>query len=123
MASVGGVTCDIVKPKSPTGNKQRVETFTVPGRNGIGAQKLGLNDGEWEFTLVRFDTSANCDTWAAAIEALQSTVITIIDDWADTYTGMLMTGVSAPKKVTAIHAKALGATGVKSEITIKGRIT
>jgi hypothetical protein len=123
MASVGGITCDIVRPNTPTANKQRVETWVVPGLNGIGAQKLGLNDAEWEFTLVEFDTKANVFSWAASIEALQGTIITIVDDWDRTYLLMLMTGASHPVRTPAIHAKTLGATGVRCEMTIKGKIT
>ena len=123
MAKVGGITCDIVRPNTPTGNKQRVETWTVPGLDGVGAHLLGDNDGEWEFTLVRFDTKINVFTWAQQIEALQGTIVTIIDDWVATYVGMLVTGVSSPARRPALHAKNLGLFGVRSTITISGRIT
>ena len=123
MAEVGGITCDIVRPNTPTGNKERVETWIVSGLDGIGAHLLGDNEGEWEFVLVRFDTKLNVFTWAQQIEALQGTIVTIIDNWPATYVGMLVTGVSNPIRTPALHAKALGLTGVRSTITISGRIT
>jgi len=122
MASVGGVTCHIVRPATPPAQKQRVATWIVPGLTGIGAHKLGLNDGEWEFTLVFFGTSADCNTWAQNIGALQSTIVTIIDDHADTYNNMLIEEVSAPVKSVAYHALLLGATGRRSTLTIKGKM-
>ena len=123
MASVGGVTCQIVRPNAPPLKKQRVVTWMVAGLTGIGAHKLGLNDSEWEFELVKFGTSAQCNTWAAAIGALQATIVTIIDDHADTYTGMLIEKVSNPQKSVAVHVLSLGASGRRSTLTITGKIT
>lgn len=123
MASVGGVACQIVRPNAPVGNKQRIVTWIVAGLTGIGAHKLGVNQADWSFNLVKFGTDAQCDTWAAEIEALQATIVTIIDDFPDTYTGMLITGTSNKLKRPALHALALGLTGVRAEITISGQIS
>lgn len=121
--TVGGITCDIVRPNTPTGKKQRTETWIVPGLTGIGAHKLGVNESEWEFTIIEFDTAVNVFAWAASIEALQGTVIIVVDDWGTTYTGMLMTGASNPVRSPALHAKALALTGVRGVMTIRGQIT
>ena len=123
MATVGGISCHIVRPNAPPLKRQRVATWIVAGLTGIGAHKLGLNDSEWEFELVYFGTDAQCDTWAAAIGALQATIVTIVDDHADTYTGMLIVSMSNPQKSVAYHAVSLGSAGRRSTITIKGKIT
>lgn len=121
--SVGGQSCDFVRPNAPTAKKQRVEAWVVAGLTGIGAQKLGQNDSSFQFTIVKFDTDANLDTWAAAIDAMQSTVVTIVDDHGDSYTGCLIEQVSNREKSPAYHAKALGATGKRCQMTVSGRFT
>ena len=122
MATVGGISCHIVRPNAPPFKKQRVVPWIVAGLTGIGAHKLGLNDSEWEFELVFFGTDTQCDTGAAAIGALQATIVTIVDDHADSYSGMLIVSMSNPQKSPA--AWAVGTVDDKrSTITIRGKIT
>lgn len=121
--AVAGIATNFVRPNVSFDKKQRVETWIVPGVPGIGAQKLGVNDSEWSFVLVKFGTNAQCNTWAASINALQSTVVTIEDDWGDTHTQMLIADTTTERKTPAVHALGLGVAGVRCEITISGEIT
>ena len=121
--TVGGIAAQLVKPNAPTGNKQRIVTWIVPGLTGIGAHKLGENEADWEFILIFFGTDAACDAWAISIEALQSTIITIIDDHGDTYTDMLVVSMANPRKIAAFHAAGNGVLDRRCEITIAGKVT
>jgi|GEM_PF-2811356 hypothetical protein len=119
--SVGGTSCDKVVPDAPPAKKERVLTWIVPGLSGIGSHKLGLNDSEWQFTLVLFDVDADCDAWALLINAMQSTIVTIVDDHADSYTGMLITQVGNPRKTVAAYSNG-SILDKRCEITIRGVI-
>ena len=123
MATVAGIACQFVKPNAPTAKKQRVATWIRAGLTGVGAHKLGANESEWSFRLVKYGTDAQCDAWAISIDALQSTIVEIIDDHPDTYTGMLITGITNKQKTPALHALSLGLTGVRCEMTISGVMT
>ncbi len=118
--TVGGVACDIVRTSSPIAKKTRLGMWIVPGLTGVGAHRLGQNDSQFQFRLIEFATSAQVNTWAGLIGALQGTVITIVDDHNDTYTGMLVVGVSNPAKTAAWVIQGLGTSGRRGEITIQG---
>lgn len=112
MADIGGVSCDFVKGEA-SDLKQRVETYEVPGRSGYGAHTLGLKDSPFRFTgTKKHDTSANVDTWAASIQALQGTVVIIVDDWATSFTNLLITRVGQLRKTAGYDGSTHGAHGV-----------
>ena len=121
--TVGGVSCTFVRTSSATGKRTRLGIWIVPGLTGVGAHRLGVNDGSFEFRLVAYTTNVGVNTWAAAIEALQGQVIAVTDDHGDLYTGLLVERVSNPKKTPAWGAAGLGTSGRRGEISIKGVIT
>ncbi|MBE3131960.1 MAG: hypothetical protein IMZ55_00675, partial [Acidobacteria bacterium] len=51
--TLGGVTSDAIHGWPP-GLKQRVATWQTPGIAGYGAQLLGLGDGEFQLSAVKF---------------------------------------------------------------------
>ena len=116
MASVGGVTCDFVRG-SAAGLKLAGQTWTVPGMSGYGALVSGYQDGESRFHLVRINTSAAVHTWVAAIEALQYTLVTIVNDHGQTTTNFLIRKVSQARIRGCRYGGVLGARG---EIDIEG---
>lgn len=116
MASVGGVSCDLVQGRAAA-LKQSVEIWEIPGQNGFGAMTQGQKESEYQFTLVKFESLANVNTWVGQIEALQATAVTIIDDFADTYSNMLVARVSQPRKMGVIYG---GAAKVRGELEIIG---
>ncbi|KKN53079.1 hypothetical protein LCGC14_0605910 [marine sediment metagenome] len=121
--SVGGVACDIVRPSSPIAKRTRVGLWIIPGLTGVGAHRLGQNDSQFEFICIEYATSAQINTWAGLIGALQGTVIAITDDHGDSYTGMLVVSVSNPSKIPAWQIQGLGIAGRRGEISIQGVLT
>lgn len=121
MASVHGVTCTLVKRGAGVNLAQRVETWSTPGMDGVGAQKIGKHDGAFRFLIKLYDTSANVDTWFAAIEALQGSIGTIVDDWGTSHTNCLITHVGERiKDAGQLPGSTLAAIG---ELDIVGRKT
>jgi len=116
MPSVGGVTCDYVHG-SAAGLKMAGQTWTVPGMSGYGALVSGYQDSESRFTLVRINTSPAVHTWAGLIEALQYTLVTLVNDHGETTTDFLVRRVSQPRIRGCRYGGVLGARG---EIQIEG---
>lgn len=102
MAGIGGVSCDMVKGNA-RGLKQRVEVWQLPGIDGYGAHKVGQGDAEFSFLGIKYDTAANVQSWVAAIEALQGTVVSIVDDWGVTFTPCLIVSVGRPRRMAAVR--------------------
>jgi len=117
--TVGGVYCFRVGGEA-NHPRQRIKRWQVPGLNGYGAQKLGLGDSAFEFRLVQFSTEAGLNTWFAAIESMQGSVITIINDHATTTYSCLLESVSGLQKRAAWMAAGLGSAGRRGEVTIRG---
>ena len=102
MASVGAVTCDYVRGDIPA-NRQRARTWQVAGLNGYGAKRMAAGNSEFSIELVKRGTSAQCNTFRAAIEALSSSIVSIVNDWGDTFPYCLITKVGPPRKTAEIR--------------------
>ncbi len=59
------------------GMTQRMETWAVPGFSGRGAQTLGLGGGRFAIECVKYEEETEIETWIAAMEATQGTVVSI----------------------------------------------
>lgn len=118
MAGIGGVGCDIVRGEAPA-KKERLRLWQVPGIDGYGAQAEGLGDSPFSFVGIKYGSRAAVEAWTAAIEALQGTVISVVNDWATTYTNCLIQHVSVPRITAALN------TGVaaRGEIRVEGVVT
>lgn len=101
MATFGGVSCSYCRGDS-RGPITRVETWIVPGIDGCGAQDLGDSDSEFRFELVLYGTAAGLRTWKAQIEALQGSVITVVDDKSVSHTYLLLEQVSQMETSAAV---------------------
>jgi hypothetical protein len=88
VADFGWVTCDLIRG-SPQQEGDRVETWVVPGQNGVGVQILGKGDGGFEMRAIRFATAANVKTWFTSLKALQGTIVTITG-WVWTLSNVLV---------------------------------
>jgi len=117
MASVGAVSCDFVRGSAPA-KKQRVQVWSVPGLDGYGAKLFGLGDSETEFVLVKRGTSAAVLAWARLIEALQGTLVAVVNDWGSTTSAFLIESVAGPEM-----AAELGYGGARGELRIRGVVT
>jgi len=116
MATVGAVSCDMVKGHAPS-KTPRLDVWHRPGVDGPGAQHLGLA-GQFEFIAVKYAAYATVLAWAQAIEALVGTVVTIINDNGQTFTGCLIT------QATPSIAYALSAAGnTRGEVRLRGELT
>ena len=101
MASVGGISCDMVKGAAET-LREQVEVWRQPGVDGVGAQTMGKSEGVSHFLAVIYDTNELVETWANSIRALAGTVGTIIDDWGTSHTNMLIARAGELNKKAAI---------------------
>lgn len=114
MAQVGSVVCDIVRGlRRPL--EDRVRTWNVPGLDGYGAHNLGRHDSSFQFRLVRYGSAATVQSWIDALQALQGTAVTVINDWGDSFTNMLIERIGDPLKQAA-----LGYGGARGELDIRG---
>ena len=111
----GGITCSWVKGIA-AGQKQRGDIWQRVAIAGYGAQKLGAGDSGCAFRCIRVGASAVLDTWEAAIEAQQMSVVTVVNDRGKTYTGFLAAKVGVPQRVPAYPD------GEKSTIVVEGVI-
>ena len=95
MASVGGLSCDSVQGELP-GLKTMLDVWHVPGLDGVGAMDVGQGDAVAQIEIHKFGNIAAVSTWVGLIEAMQGTLVTIVSDWAVTYTSILIRHVSRP---------------------------
>ena len=96
MASIGLVSCTFVKGTIPL-LKMRVETWQVPGVDGYGAQLVGYGNAEFSVRAIGYGMFSVINSWAASLESLQGTVVTIVDDWGATSPYCLITRVHTPE--------------------------
>lgn len=120
MSSIGGVTCSLIHGRIP-GQKLRSVTWTVPAVNGVGVQQMGTGDAPFTIQAVLFSNSAGITTWVALIEALQGTVVSIIDDLVVTHTRCLIAKVY-PVQVTSAHLAGGVSSAKRGAIRIDGEI-
>lgn len=99
-ASVGGVSCSLVRSRVAA-LKTQVSVWEQPGQDGYGAHTLGAKDSAFRMLAILFDTAANVNTWVAAIQALQGTSITIVDDRGVSHTNMLLEQAAQPTIIAA----------------------
>lgn len=114
-ASVGGISCTFVKGPLPSALRMRSERWQRAGINGEGLQLLGYAGVETTITAVLYSNNAGVNAWATSIQALQGTIVTIVDDWATTGTQMFVQEVGNCQKAT----RRLGAVTCRGEIEIK----
>lgn len=119
MAGIGGVACTFVKGALPRGLAQRVETWHVPGLSGQAGLLLGFSDGDFSVRAILYDSTANVTTWKVALEALQGTVVSIVDDWNVTTTGLLITRVGECQRTPASGSGVAGVT-CRGEVVVEG---
>lgn len=121
MAGIGGIACDFVK-----GNirdlKTRVTAYQQTGFGGWGAHVVGRGDSSFAFTAVLYERSGPIETWARAIESLQGTIISIVDDFGVTYFNCLVMRVGQPTKTTAIRPQDPVTSGARGQIDVMGVI-
>jgi hypothetical protein len=119
MAEIGGVSCDFVHHRpGPSGLKERVHVWQSTGYDGYNAQKLGRGDSPFRFTAVKYGTNAALNTWTDNIEALAGSVISIVDDFGDTYTDLLVNPLSIARKTPAVQPGS--GDNLRGEILIQG---
>ena len=116
MASIGPVSCLYVRRVIPA-SKLRTRTWVVPGISGYGSKVLGYGDSEWTIEAEYWSNNAGVDVWLLQVQALQGSIVTIIDDHSDTYLNCLIKEISQPQKSPAIVG---GVVGVMGKLTLQG---
>ena len=113
MSSIGDIGVDMIKGL-PVPTRYRVDTWQVPGLDGYGAQKLGSGDAEFDITVILYETdNANANADVYNLQQLQGELVTIVDDYGDTYNNVLVTKVDQAVKQPMIwdgHAAAVHVT-------------
>jgi hypothetical protein len=117
MSAIGSITCTFVKG-TPPNKKQRLEVWTVPGINGVGAQAMGYSDSKFTIRAILYSTVSGVSTWRQQLEAAQGTIVSITNDLGWTITGCLITAVG---QVEVVPAAIPGSTVVvRGEVEISG---
>lgn len=119
MASIGGVTCTLVRGAIPT-MREAVETWHVPGIDGEGAALLGLAGSDFALRAVYYGTGIEVEAWYLALQALQGTIVTVVNDWGVSRGRVLIQDVGALAK-TACYIPGTLITA-RGEIPIKGTV-
>lgn len=115
------VTCDRVSG-DPGEIKEAVAAWTVPGADGIGAQKLGKNDSGFQLMVVKYDSQANVLAWVTQIENMQGSIVTVTNDRGTVTNDVLLETVGNARIRNARNA-ANPATGTRAGIIIQGKRT
>lgn len=121
------VECDLLRGQAPALTEQ-VDTWRVPGIDGIGAQKTGKAAETYSFVAAVFGLSASVDTWYVNMQAQAGKLCTITDDWNTAYTNILILRVTqlvktaaiftAPYTMALLEAAAVG--DARGEVRIEG---
>lgn len=120
MAAIGGVTCDIIRTdggRPPATLREETHSFRMPGISGYGTLLLGAANGEFQITAIRFNTGAAVATWEAALQALQGSVVSIVDNLGKTHTHCLLERVGNAAITAAYNPDG---TTHRGEILIEG---
>ena len=117
MSSIGGTSCDFVRGSLPV-LKMRNRMWSVPGLNGYGAMILGSGDSQARITCVGFGTKAAVNVWAAALYAMQGTIVTVVNDHGDTVANCFLNKVSNVAKTPARRPGTTTTTRGEVEITL-----
>lgn len=108
MASVGGVSCDFVHRRRVASPQTRVETWSVPGQDGVGIHLLGKGSGEAVFEAVVFAAQSSLQTWYDSLIALVGTIVTIVDDFGASGSNILIRSVGPLDKSVALAGSTNG---------------
>lgn len=97
MASIGGITCTFLRGVPPA-LKEEAAITRRPGMDGYEIHLTGRGDSQGELTATLMSSDSGCDTWIGQIQALQGTVVTVVNDHGDTVTGCYVVHVGQPTK-------------------------
>lgn len=121
MAGIGGIRCDFVKGDIRD-LKTRVTAYQQTGFGGWGAHIVGRGDSGFAFTGVLYERVGPIEVWIRSLEALQGTIVSIVDDFGIEYFNCLVMRVGRPTKTTAIRPQDPVTSGVRGQIDVMGVI-
>ena len=119
MATIGGESCSFVKMITYQGRVTRARTWERRGINGTGAMTEGEGKGLFAFRGVLFDSDSNVETWRGTIEAMQGTIISIVDDNANTYSNCFVKAVAQFAKAPVIES---GTSKFRAQLVVSGEV-
>ncbi len=119
MASIGSISCTFVRGAIPAW-KERSEKWQVAGLDGYGVALLGAGDSEFSLQAVFYSNNSGVNLWATSLQALQGSIVTIINDHGDTNIRCFLDKVGTPTK-TAAYMPGTGVT-LRGEIPIEATI-
>jgi len=115
------VVCDLLRGPAPALTEQ-VETWRVPGIDGIGAHKTGKAAEMYSFQAIEYGTSAEVETWYANLQLQVGKICTVTDDWGTAVTNILITRVTQLSKMAA-RLSASATSIARGEVRIEGQKT
>ncbi len=121
MPNVGAVSCTFVHDRQgsiPAAIRQRSQKWQVAGIDGTGVALLGKGDAAFTVTAVFYSSDAGVDLWAVQLQALQGTIVSILDDHGDAHSNCFLDKVHNVVK-TAARQPGSGIT-TRGEIAIEG---
>lgn len=76
------------------GLKSRLDIWEVAGQDGCGVEVLGLGDSDFDVKFASYFHGSgyldDAETFIAACEALQGTIVTIVDAFGTSFDGCLI---------------------------------
>lgn len=103
MSAVGSLSVDLLSG-TPLSMRERVETWNVPGLDGLGAQLLGQGTASTKLvTVTLLASAALANAHIAAAEALVGTIVTVTDDSSQSFANCLVLGVLVTEKRAVVH--------------------
>lgn len=122
MSSVGALDVDIMHGVALT-PRPTVETWETAGLDGFGARTNGSRAPEFQLlTIFYADSSADADAHGITANALQSSIVTVVDDWTDSQANVLILDVDCANfKQPCIYQG--NANAVRCEIRWRMRVT
>jgi hypothetical protein len=121
MAQIGTIACTYVHTPQgsiPAALRMESAVWRVAGLAGYGIALVGLGGGDFTVTAVLLSSNAAVSAWAAAIQALQGTIVSITDDHANSFSGCYLEIVSNVLKSAAYIP---GGITTRGQIEIRGK--
>lgn len=118
MPTVGGVSVDLLKGNSEP-EKQSSKVWRVAGVAGVGIMLEGSNQSQFAYRAIVFEASG-AESTLQALQALQGTVVNIVDEFGKSRTNAFIQRVGTPTRKLVFHE---GAYVTRGEVLISGVFT
>lgn len=107
--TVGSMTFDMQEGGPVRKAGQNVETWTVPGLDGVGIRTVGKQAPPTTWQLIKFDAAANLYTLITTATGLLGTLVNTTDQFGASETNVLLLAMPQPPLVETVIVNGVAA--------------